>query len=130
MMNVLIVEDQDSVADAVHEAIVKWHHKAEVSSTAHDALKKVREKSYDLILLDIFLPEGMVGHELIPELKALRPHMGIVTMTGYNSRKLELEVRKHGVFYYLTKPISLVVLKEIIDHISRMKRKMVDSWLH
>jgi two-component system nitrogen regulation response regulator NtrX len=130
MMNLLIVEDQDSLAASIHEAITKWNHKVEVSSTAHDALRKVREKSYDLVLLDLFLPEGMVGHALIPEFKALHPHMGIVTMTGYNSRELELEIRKHGIFCYLTKPFSLMVVKEIIDHVSKMKRKEVSvSWL-
>ncbi len=129
MMHVLIVEDQNSVATSIHEAIITWNHKVEVSSTARDALKKVRARPYDLVLLDIFLPEGMMGHELIPEFKALRPHMGIVTMTGYNSRELELEVRKHGIFYYLTKPFSLLVLKKIIDHISKMKKKEVSvSW--
>jgi len=130
-MNVLIVENQDSVAALIHEAIQEWDHKVEVSSTACDALEMVRKRPYDLVLLDLFLPEGMMGHELIPAFKVLRPHMGIVTMTGYNSRELELEVRRHGIYYYLIKPFSLGVLKEIIDHVCKMKRKEDNvSWLH
>jgi len=55
------------------------------------------------MLLDIYLPDCK-GHELIPKFKEARPDMGIVTITGYNTRELELEVRQQGILYYMVKP--------------------------
>lgn len=129
-MHILIVDDEDDMMASMREALLQWNHQVQGTRTGLEALRMIHQEDFDLVLLDIFLPECL-GHELIPEFKALRPHMGIVTMTGYNSRALELEVRKQGVFYYLIKPFTLGVLKEIVDHISRMKRKKGDvSWLH
>jgi len=129
-MHILIVEDEDDMRASLREALVRWNHQVQGTRTGLGALRMIHQEHFDLMLLDIFLPECF-GHELIPEFKALRPHMGIVTMTGYNSRELELEVRKQGVFYYLIKPFTLGVLREIVDHISKMKRKEVTvSWLH
>ena len=51
-------------------------------------------------------------------------------MTGYNSMELELEVREQGILFYLTKPFSMTDLKEIVDHISNMKRREADQALY
>ncbi|MDY6987741.1 MAG: hypothetical protein SWQ30_06760 [Thermodesulfobacteriota bacterium] len=47
--------------------------------------------------------------------------MGIVTITGQNTRELELEVRKQGIAYFMTKPFEAQAMKQVIDHISRKK---------
>jgi len=87
-------------------------------------LKMVRKKVFDLIVLDIYLPDCM-GHELIPEFKKARPDMGIVAITGYNSRELELAVREKGVIFFMVKPFNLNEMKQVLDHYSKnwkMKR--------
>ncbi len=76
------------------------------------------------MLLDIQLPDCK-GDELIPQFKEIWPDIGVVTMTDYNSRELELEVRQKGILFYMIKPFSKKVLKEILDHISKKKRKEV-----
>jgi len=119
-MNILVVEDDDSTAEPIAEIIEAWDHEVEVSGTGEDALKKVRKKQFDLVLLDIFLPD-IEGHELIPQFKKLCPETGIVTMTGYNSRELELEVRKQGVLYYMIKPFEIGDLRSLLDHISKKR---------
>jgi response regulator of citrate/malate metabolism len=42
-------------------------------------------------------------------------------MTGYNSRELELEVRKQGVLYYMIKPFEIGDLRSLLDHISKKR---------
>ena len=67
-MNVLVVEDDDSSAEPIAGIIKAWDHKVEVSGTGKDALEKARRKHFDLVLLDIFLPDCK-GHDLIPQLR-------------------------------------------------------------
>jgi len=121
-MNILVVEDNASVSAQLASSMERWNHNVETAGTAKDALDKVRQKKFDLVLLDIYLPDSK-GHDLIPHFKALWHDIGIVTMTGYNSRELELAVRQQGILYYMLKPFSVKALKEILDHISRKKNE-------
>ncbi len=102
--------------------VKNWNHNVETASTGKDALKKLKQKEFHLMLLDIFLPDCM-GYEFIPKFKKKRPDIGIVTMTGYNSRELERRVRQQGLIYYMLKPINTKELKEVINHLSKKKRK-------
>jgi len=95
-------------------------HNIERSGSGKAALTRVKERPFDLVLLDIFLPD-MEGCELIPQFKKLCPETGIVTMTGYNSRELELEVRKQGVLYYMIKQFEIEDLRSLLDHISKKR---------
>ena len=125
-MNVLVVEDDDSNAEPIAGIIKAWDHKVEVSGTGKDALEKARRKHFDLVLLDIFLPDCK-GHDLIPQLRDIWPDRGIVTMTGYNSRELELEVRQQRILYYMIKPFETKHLKTLLDHISRKRDQQVNG---
>lgn len=121
-MNVLVVEDDVWTAASIRTSIEGWNHDVETLITCRETIKRAKEKKFDLVLLDIFLPDGQ-GHRLIPQLKCSNHHMGIVTMTGYNSRELELEVRQQGISFYLIKPFSIKELKGILDHMEKRKRK-------
>ena len=115
---IMIVKDDVAVASVLTESIQHWGYSAENADTCKDALDKVKQKRFDLILIDIFLPDGK-GDKLIPQLKELWPKTGIVTMTDYNSRELEMEVREQGILYYMIKPIETENLKSLLDHISQ-----------
>jgi len=119
-MNILLVEDEVSVARVIGQEIEALGHSVNTAYTGQDALKKVTKTRFDLILLDIFLPDCK-GHELISKFKEAQPDMGIVTMTGYNTKELELEVRQQRIIYYMVKPFRIEEMKEILDYISKKK---------
>jgi CheY-like chemotaxis protein len=121
-MNVLVVEDYDSTTEVIADTIEAWDHEVEISATGEDALEKVRKKQFDLVLLDLFLPDCK-GNELISQLREIWPDIGIVAMTGYNSRELELQVRQQRVLYYMIKPFETQTLKELLDHLSLYLKK-------
>ena len=117
-MNILIVENELELAQVIAKNIEQWGHEAETAGTGKEALGKVRQKEFALALIDIFLPD-VKGHELIPQFKEVWPDMWFVTMTGYNTRELELEVRNMRVAYYMTKPFEAFALKAVIDHMGK-----------
>ena len=65
-MNILLVEDNVSVAEGIAENIGCWNHSVETACTGKEALAKVKKKEVDLVVLDIFLPDCK-GHQLIPQ---------------------------------------------------------------
>ena len=117
-MRVLIVDDDIQVSSMLEQMIKGWGYQAEVSGTGKDTLKKINEKTFDLILLDIFLPDTQ-GYELIPKLKRIWSGINIITMTGYSTKELEAKVRRQGIIYYMTKPIQLENLKSILSHTAK-----------
>jgi len=119
-MKILLVEDEVSVAKVIEQAVETMGHSIDTVYTGKDAMKKLKKQRFDLMLLDIYLPDCR-GDELIPKFKKIRPDMGIVAMTGYNTMELELEVRQQGIIYYMIKPFKIEEMKEILDHVSKKK---------
>ena len=119
-MNILVVDDEVFSAEVIQKQIEALGHGAEIAHTGQDALKMVKENGFDLILLDIYLPDCM-GHELIPKFREMRAEIGIVTITGYNSRELELEVRQKGILFFMVKPFNLHEMKEVLNHFQKRK---------
>jgi DNA-binding response OmpR family regulator len=120
-MDILIVEDDISAGEQIFESVKQLGHHAELTDTGEEALKKVSQKTFDLILLDVMLPDGF-GYEKIPDFKAYHPDVNIIVMTGYNTPEMERTVRELGITYYMAKPININELKDILEHFSN-KRK-------
>ncbi len=121
-MKILIVEDSVPISEMLKIRIEKWGHKACVAETGQEAINIIKTDIFDLILLDIFLPDT-VAYDLIPKLKAEWSGLDIITMTGYSSNDVEQKIRSQGILYYMVKPIDPAELKSIIQHLNK-KYKM------
>ncbi len=116
-MKILIVEDDPMLGKMLKQRIEKWDYMTEIVHTGRAAIQKMEKESFDGMLLDVFLPDCR-GHTLIPGFRALNPRIHIIAMTGFNTRELELEVRKQGIDQYLGKPVDFTVLKMSLDHMA------------
>jgi len=121
-MDILIIDDFFT-ASAIKKSIEKLVHSIETANSAEDALLKVRDNKFDLVLLNISL-KAFDGCELIHQVKSICPDIKIVTMTDRNYRDLELKIRKQGVLFYMITPFNKKVLKEIVDYISKSKENL------
>ena len=115
-MKILIVEDDNKVALTITQLIERLGYQADAVETGEDAIKKVRENSFDLILLDVYLPDTD-ALQLIPRLEKICPKPKIVAMTGYDTPDLEKKIRELGVLYYLPKPFTSNEFKTLLKHI-------------
>lgn len=120
-MNILVADRDTSIIPPIVDLIQTWGYQAEGSRSAQETLEKVKEKAFELVLLDMSLPD-MSAQDLIIKLKESKPDIGIVTMTDANSSGQEKEIRTLGIVYYMIKPVDEKVLKEILDHISNKKQ--------
>ncbi|MCB2185282.1 MAG: response regulator [Deltaproteobacteria bacterium] len=118
-MHILVVEDEKATADLLLECLQAWGHDAVCAGDGAAAKQMLsRGTGFDLLLLDLFLPDGL-GHHMLPAFRALQPELPVVTMTGSNTRELELQVRQQGILYYMSKPFELMELKRLLDHVGR-----------
>ena len=94
-------------------------HRVVVVDSGEEALEKVRLRAYDLIFLDLSLPD-ISGPDLITKIKVELPEVKIIVTTESYSEELEIEVREKGIIYYLIKPIDASYLRSIIDHLTSL----------
>ncbi|HEX9679765.1 MAG TPA: response regulator [Candidatus Saccharimonadales bacterium] len=116
-MKFLLVEDYPSIQDIYREVIEDNNHKVDVVSDGEAALKKLKDNTYDLIILDILLPK-VDGLEFMKRLVA-RPgdRPKVLALSDFDKPELVKEMRQLGVVDYLIKvnytPHQLVKLLEM-----------------
>ena len=116
-MNILIIESDQSIASYFRKTISCWGYNAEHVSTGHEALSKIEEKAYNVIILDSALSDMRLA-ELIPRLKKIIPNADIVVMTNHNTARLERSIRKLGPIFYMTSLVPTDDLRSVLKHIS------------
>ena len=122
LLKVLIVDDEQ-MGNVIGKAVEQLGHKVAVVKCYKEALKKIAETKFDLILWDINLSNGN-GIDLIAEIRKSSGDVNIVAMTGDSNREIEERVRVQGVIYYMIKPFELDELNSIINHLARRKIKL------
>ena len=110
--NVLIVDDEEDFLDTLMNRLKKRGIDTAGCDSGEKALELVKEKIYDVIILDIKMPGGMDGIETLREIKKLRPDTEVLLLTGHGSVETSVEGLKEGAFDYLLKPIKLETLLE------------------
>ena len=120
-MRILIVEDEQKVADAVREGLEGEHYEAVVARTGEDAFFRINTETFDVILLDIMLP-GRDGLEVLKTVRA----QGVTTPVLLLTAKHELEDRVVGLDAgaddYLVKPFAFAELLARIRALLRRGR--------
>jgi CheY-like chemotaxis protein len=90
--------------------------KVEVVGAGDQALKRVVAERFDLMLVDLRLPD-MDGMSLIRAVRQFDPFMKVIVMTAYGSAEAEREVKELGVHGYVTKPFVVEEMKRMIQRI-------------
>jgi DNA-binding NtrC family response regulator len=116
---VLVVDDDSLMKDFLKEALGRSDYSVDLASTGEEALEKIRDKDYDIILSDIRMPQ-MSGMELLKATKEYLPDAKVVMMTAYGTVENAVEAMKLGAFDYVMKPFSAdeieLVLKRAFEH--------------
>ncbi len=105
MPRVLIVEDQQEIAEILGEIVEALGHEVRFAPTLNDAMARVRADAPDAILLDIVLPDARETQGL-DELKAAAPTIPIIMVTANVDENLGRELLRRGAFDYIMKPFD------------------------
>jgi DNA-binding response OmpR family regulator len=118
----LIAEDEDTLSFFLRQSLedATPPFVVEVVDAGQKALKKVLTDEFDLIIVDLRLPD-MDGLALIRAVRQFDPFMKVIVMTAYGSPETEREVRKLGIQGYVTKPFVIEDMKRMISQIMGTK---------
>ena len=105
MAKILVVDDERRVRRAFENILAGKGYLVVAVRTAEDALGRLEDEAYDLVLLDIQLP-GMNGLDALARIKQLRVTLPVIVMTGQGTMDTAIEATKRGAFDYQLKPFE------------------------
>ncbi|EQC43551.1 sigma-54 dependent transcriptional regulator [Bacteriovorax sp. Seq25_V] len=105
MHKVLVVDDDKVLQSSVKEALEFHHFAVDVADNGKEALSAVYKEKYDLVVMDVNMPE-MDGIEALTEIKKYDPSIIVIILTAYSNVTDAVKVVKEGAYNYLEKPIT------------------------
>jgi len=120
-MKILIIEDEHELLIALNNFLVKENFICELAGTFNSADDKLSVNEYDIILLDITLPDGN-GLNLLPAIKKHQKKAGIIIISAKNSLDDKITGLDLGADDYMTKPFQLSELNSRIKAVLRRRQ--------
>ncbi len=112
LRKVLVVDDDAVVGKSFNRVLSeKKGYVVTTVENAHEALKQMREQSFDVVFTDIKMP-GMDGVELAERVKASQPWTPVVIITGYGTSENEARAKAAGVSEFVRKPLSPEMIEQ------------------
>ena len=118
---ILVVDDEAAMRESLKDWLIEDGYEVGLASSGEEAIAMAKEKSWDLILLDLKMP-GMDGLETLKRLKdeEVNTEAEILIMTAYSTVDTAVQAMKEGAFDYLVKPFEPdefeLQVKKIVSH--------------
>ncbi|MDD2319628.1 MAG: response regulator transcription factor [Geobacteraceae bacterium] len=125
-MKILIVDDHPLVRKGISEVLSAVGAEIDEAATGVEAVLKVCEQKYDIVLLDISLP-GQSGLEVLKLLKKERPRLPILILTMHPEKQYAIRAMKAGAAGYVTKDCEPEKLILVIERIVQQGRYLSKS---
>jgi DNA-binding NtrC family response regulator len=103
----MVVDDEVDFLETVVKRLEKRNIDTIGVSSGEEALKKMKEKRFDVVILDIKMPGGMDGIQTLREMKKIQPLVEVILLTGHASVETSIDGMKLGAFDYILKPVKL-----------------------
>lgn len=110
---ILLIEDDPGAGTALQKVIKAEGYEVDWVTRGEDALRRVGEQNYQLVVTDLKLP-GLSGLELVRRFHASHPKLPLILMTAHGTTETAIEAMKFGAFEYLTKPFEVEELLSVV----------------
>jgi DNA-binding NtrC family response regulator len=113
---ILIVEDEKAIQLALRGLLRRDGYDVDLADTGEDAVRKLGEAAYDLVITDLALGRGLSGMDVLRASREARPETAVVMITAHGSEKVAVEAMKQGADDYLPKPFDNEELRVVVRH--------------
>src|SRR5437879_8526972 len=118
---ILIADDEESIRWVLERACAKDGHTVHAVASGRDALAALRERPYDVALIDIKMPD-LSGLDVLTRAREDRIDTLFIIMTAQNTMANAIEATKRGAYDYLTKPFDLEQVATLIARAMELRR--------
>lgn len=113
-IRILVVDDEESIRRLAQKEIASARRLVQTAGSAREAIEITGKQTFDVIVLDIRLPDGD-GLELLAQFREAIPDIEVILITGHGDVDSAVEAMKTGAYDYITKPFALDRLELVIE---------------
>ncbi len=127
--SILIVDDEKNILLTLSQSLEVLQLETDTAANGEEALAKLKEKNFSLILLDLRMP-GIDGMEVLRQVRQIRPDILIIMISAYGTVELAVEAMKLGAVDFIQKPFSpeevRALVSQVLDRGKLDEQKTVD----
>ncbi|MFP4524815.1 MAG: sigma-54-dependent transcriptional regulator [Bacteroidales bacterium] len=137
MAKILAIDDEKTIRESLKEILEYENHEVELSADGEEAIELFKENKYDLVLLDIKMPQ-MDGIEVLEKLIGIAPDIPVIMISGHGSIDTAVDCIKKGAYDFIEKPLDLNRLlvtvknamerKDLVKETKILRRKVTKSY--
>ncbi len=124
-LSILVVDDEKNITQLMKDILEDEGYSIDVTHSIRETKEKLKEKDYDIIFLDVWLPDGE-GLDLISFVKEQNPYTKIVMISGHANIPIAVKALKEGAFDFLEKPISTESILAVIQKAEKELQKELE----
>lgn len=126
---ILIVDDEADLRTLMRLALTRMGLDTELAQDLREARALLQQHSFDLCLTDLNLPDGS-GLTLVQQIVEQQPQLPVAVITAYGSMDTAIEALKAGAFDFVSKPIELPRLRELVNRALQLKQSVSEPEQH
>ncbi len=128
MAKILIIEDEAAIRRVLKNILSEENseYQVEEAQDGEEGFAKIKQEDFDLVLCDIKMPK-MDGEELLTKVKAIKPEIPFVMISGHGDIQTAVNTMKLGAFDYISKPPDLNRLLNTVRNALDKKQLMIEN---
>jgi len=111
---ILVVDDEPGMREFLKIMLEKMGFQAQATESGEEAIKRIEQARFDLVLCDLKLPK-LSGMEVLRKSKELNPEVPVIIITAFGSADSAVEAMKLGAYDYITKPFKVDEIQFVIQ---------------
>jgi DNA-binding NtrC family response regulator len=127
-IKILIIDDEDVICKGCKQTLEKDGFEVDYAKDGIIGLAKLHDKDYDIVLIDLMMPQ-IQGMSVLDATRKYDPNIVNIIITGYATEQVIAEALKKGAYDYLAKPFSANELRDIIKRALQAKKNIPNQSL-
>lgn len=123
--HILVIDDEKRIRDACKMVLTSMGFTVETASDGTKGLDLIEEKHFDILLLDLMMP-NMSGFEVLTRVRDIDPDTVVIVITGYATLEHSIEAMKKGAFDFIPKPFTPDQLRAVVGKSLRYTHALQD----
>ncbi|MGA1870700.1 MAG: sigma-54-dependent transcriptional regulator [bacterium] len=127
-LTILFIDDEYPQLKSLESFLTRRGYEVFTATSGEEGYHLARENSIDLVITDFRLP-GWSGTKVLQKIKELNPEIDVVIMTAYGTIQDAVEIMKAGAYDYLSKPVELEELENLIRRVQERRQLVAENRL-